>query len=71
MAQVSQLITLGIGTPSDIPYFLTVGLGIGVDTSIAATPDWIVRCAAGDYTVRPMSDDTIVRVPPDDTTGVL
>lgn len=29
MADVSELITLGIGTPSSIPYFLTFGLGLG------------------------------------------
>ena len=29
MANVSEVITLGIGTPSSIPYFLTFGLGLG------------------------------------------
>lgn len=31
----SELITLGIGTPSSIPYFLTVGLGIGVAAPVS------------------------------------
>jgi hypothetical protein len=38
MADVSEVITLGIGTPSSIPYFLTVGLGQAVvpPTPVAA-----------------------------------
>jgi hypothetical protein len=30
MADINQLITLGIGTPSSIKFFITVGLGIDV-----------------------------------------
>lgn len=30
----SELITLGIGTPSTIPYFITVGLGIGAAAAV-------------------------------------
>lgn len=29
MADVSELITMGIGTPSSIPYFVLMGLGVG------------------------------------------
>lgn len=34
---IEQVITLGIGTPSDIPHFLTFGLGIG--SPIVASPE--------------------------------
>lgn len=36
MANVSEVITLGVGTPSTIPYFLTLGLGDFV--VVAGTP---------------------------------
>lgn len=29
MADINQVISLGIGTPADIPHFLTLGLSIG------------------------------------------
>ena len=32
MADVSEIITLGIGTPSTIPFFLTLGLGLTAAT---------------------------------------
>lgn len=46
MAAVSELITLGIGTPATPPYFLTMGLGIGAQASPTVTPDVIVRMRA-------------------------
>ena len=38
MADINQVITLGIGTPSGIPEFLTFGLQIGEAESILPTP---------------------------------
>ena len=32
MADINQTITLGIGTPASIPYFILFGLGIGGTT---------------------------------------
>ena len=36
MANINHLITLGIGTPADIPHFLLVGLSTGA--VVAANP---------------------------------
>lgn len=38
MADINQFITLGVGTPATIPYYLNIGLGIGE----AAIPEWLV-----------------------------
>jgi hypothetical protein len=57
LADINQIITLGIGTPADIEHFILMGLNAtGPVAVIDATPDWIVQCAA---------DDMHVVVPPD------
>lgn len=56
MADINQIISLGIGTPADIPHFILVGLSIEGSAPIDPTPDWIVRAAA---------DDLRVLIPPD------
>lgn len=38
MANVSEVVTLGLGTPSSIPYFLTLGLGNFVAVAPVAAP---------------------------------
>jgi hypothetical protein len=43
MANVSEIITLGIGTPSSIPYLVLTGLGVGAAPSVPApvgAPRW-------------------------------
>ena len=36
MADINQVITLGIGTPSSVKFFITLGLGVGAVTEIKA-----------------------------------
>jgi hypothetical protein len=34
MADINQVITLGIGTPADIKHFILLGLNVGAETPI-------------------------------------
>ena len=46
MADINQVITLGIGTPGDIEHFILVGLNAG-DAAPAADVTTILRVARG------------------------
>jgi hypothetical protein len=52
MPAINQIISLGLGTPSDIPHFLTLGLGIGAAALVSPPdPDWICVVPMDDWTV--------------------
>jgi len=55
MADINQVISLGIGTPSGIPEFLTFGLQIGAALDITVRPNrlFIVQPEDRDFTVVP------------------
>lgn len=58
MADVHHVISLGIGSPADIPHFTLFGLSpTGPVAVLDASADIIVLCCP---------DDLVVRVPPDD-----
>jgi len=66
MADINQIITLGIGTPSDIPHFVLFGLSpTGPVASVDASPDYLisVRADVGTVSVRP--DVATINVRPD------
>jgi hypothetical protein len=67
MANVNQVLTLGIGTPADVAHFVLVGLSANDAVSPEATADVIVRVRADDVVVRVGADDYVVRVRPDDS----
>ena len=64
MADVNQVITLGIGTPGDIYRFVLVGLSSAA--VLDPTADTIVVCQMDDIVVRVTADDVVYVVPPDD-----
>jgi hypothetical protein len=67
VANVHHVISLGIGTPADIPHVVLFGLSpTGPVDLLVPTADVIVRCAAQDVTVQAWADDVTVRVPPED-----
>lgn len=66
MADVNQLLTLGIGTPADIAHFVLVGLSPNNVIAPDATADIVVRVRADDLVVRVAADDYVVRVRADD-----
>lgn len=51
MADVSQLITLGIGTPADLAHLILFGLSPATVAVLAPTADFIVRIPADDLVV--------------------
>lgn len=72
MADVNQIITLGVGTPSDIPHFILVGLSVNpvehtlaaecLTVTVAADP-WLVSVPADAYSVAIAADEWLVTVP--------
>ena len=65
MADINQIITLGIGTPGAIPEFLTFGLQIGeVSEGIILSADVPIRItAAGDTAIRTTAaGDSAIRI---------
>ena len=46
MADINQVITLGIGTPSDIAHFILVGLPVNPSGVVAPTNLWDTPTAA-------------------------
>lgn len=50
MADINEIITLGLGAPSDIPHFVLLGLSV-VQVAPDASADWIVQAWADDVTV--------------------
>lgn len=67
-----EFITLGIGTPSDIPHFVLFGLSpTGPVALVAATADWIVQMPADDCVVVMPADDCTVQIPADEITEVM
>lgn len=57
MSDLNQIITLGIGVPSDIAHFVLVGLSINDVALVSASPDWIVQAMADDVTIQVSRDD--------------
>ena len=50
MADINQLISLGIGTPSSIKYYITFGLGIG-EGAMPIVKGWTLFSRARTWTV--------------------
>ena len=63
MADINQLLSLGIGAPSDIPHFLLLGLS---PSQIVASADTIVMVQADDLVIRVAADDYVCVVQSDD-----
>jgi hypothetical protein len=68
---INQIITLGIGTPSDITHFLLVGLSVNPPIHRLASDCWtdivpaelVAAVPADTWAVRAPAADWIVRVP--------
>lgn len=67
MADVHNLISLGLGSPASIPHFILVGLSIN-DEVIAAQPTASVRVLAESRTVRVRAESRSVLVPVENRT---
>lgn len=68
----AQIISLGIGAPATIPYFLLVGLSVNAAAETLATADYIIRvrddvtsirCSADVTTIEAQDDTGTVRLP--------
>lgn len=61
MADIHQVISLGIGTPSDVPHFLLLGLSINV--VLLASPDVTIEVRQDIATIRCLADVGTVELP--------
>lgn len=50
MANISEIITLGIGTPSTIPYLVLTGLGIGAP-AVPVVQTWTLHTRSRGWTL--------------------
>ena len=57
MADINQVITLGVGTPADIEHFILVGLNVNVVISEAIIKTWTLetRDLEWDLKTRPLT----------------
>lgn len=60
MADVNHVISLGLGTPADIPHFILVGLS--PIAAIDATPDAVIEVRADVGTIQVSEDVGIIEV---------
>lgn len=61
MADINQIISLGIGTPSDIPHFLLLGLTPEGTPPVNPTPEYVIVCRADVGTIQCRADVGVIK----------
>jgi hypothetical protein len=71
VADVHHVISLGIGSPADIPHFILFGLSPTGPVSVEIADGEIVYVAAGDRTIAVSASERTITVAADDRSIVV
>lgn len=71
MADINQVITLGLGTPGDIPHFILFGLSPTGPVAVEPADGEIIHVRAADVTIRVESSDRVIAVRAEDRTILI